>query len=402
MASTINASSTGSGGLITTGDASGQLALQANGVTQATVSSTGIAMATGQTISTANTYGFKNRLINGAMVIDQRNAGASVSASDGTFGVDRWQVYATASSKFTLQQNAGSVTPPVGFSYYQGCTSSAATTVASGDTYAIAQKIEGYNFADLGWGTANAKTVTLSAWVYSSLTGTFGGALSNSALTRSYPFTFTISSANTWTQISITVAGDTSGTWIGATNGIGCRVIFNLGTGSTYSGTAGAWASSDYRTATSTVQVVATNGATFYFTGVQLEVGSQATSFDFRSYGTELALCQRYLPILGGANSGAYYCMGYAQGSTMANLLYTFKVTPRVPPTGITIVSPSSLGATTQASGGNGSSGGFTNATLEACNFFLNTPTASYTVGYPLFLYSNGTAGQVQFTGCEL
>ena len=272
-------------------------------MTYGTVNVDSMVTSTGQILGAGNATAFKNRIINGGMVIDQRNAGASVSASDGTFGVDRWQTYATSSSKFTLQQNAGSVTPPVGFSYYQGCTSSAATTVASGDTYVIAQKIEGYNFADLGWGTANAKTVTLSAWVYSSLTGTFGGALSNSALTRSYPFTFTISSANTWTQISITVAGDTSGTWIGATNGIGCRVIFNLGSGSSYSGTAGAWASSDYRTATSTVQVVATNGATFYITGVQLEVGTQATTFDFRDYGRELMLCQRYHTNFGGTDA---------------------------------------------------------------------------------------------------
>jgi hypothetical protein len=149
------------------------------------------------------------------------------------------------------------------------------------------------------------------------------------------------------------------------------------------------------------VDWIATSGATFYITGVQLEKGSTATSFDYRPYGTELQLCQRYLPVLGNAPTGGYYCMGYAQLTQQANLFYPFKVTPRVQPTGITIVNVGSFGATTQQSGGIASSGGFTNSTLEGCNFFLNT-SASYTIGIPLYLFSNGTNGQIQFTGCEL
>ena len=233
----------------------------------------------------------KNRIINGAMVIDQRNAGASGTSTGYT--VDRWQYSANQSSKFTWQQNAGSVTPPVGFSYYLGFTSSSAYTVGSGDIFTIRQNIEGYNVADLGWGTANAKTVTISFWVRSSLTGTFGGAVTNSAQDRSYPFTYTISSANTWTQASVTVAGDTSGTWL-TTNGIGLDVRFGLGVGSTYTTTAGAWAAGSYFSATGSVNVVSTNAATFYITGVQLEVGSSATGFEYVNYQTSLANCQRY------------------------------------------------------------------------------------------------------------
>jgi hypothetical protein len=237
----------------------------------------------------------KNRIINGAMVIDQRNAGASVTPTVSTaITLDRWGYAFTQASKASIQQNAGSVTPPVGFSNYYGFTSLSAYSVLSSDIFAIAQYIEGFNTADLNWGTANAKTVTLSFQVYSSLTGTFGGALQNSAVNRSYPFTYSIPVANTWTSISVTIAGDTTGTWIGATNGIGLRVWLGVGVGSTYSGTAGAWAGADYRSATGAVSVVGTNGATFYLTGVQLEVGSTATSFDYRPYGTELALCQRY------------------------------------------------------------------------------------------------------------
>jgi hypothetical protein len=228
------------------------------------------------------------------MQIDQRNAGASVTITGGEYSVDRWVCNASQSSKFTAQQNAASVTPPVGFSKYLGITSSAATSVGSGDVFNIAQYIEGFNFADMDWGTANAKTITLSFWVRSSLTGTFGGSLANSAVSRSYPFTYSIPSANTWTQINITIAGDTSGTWIGATNGVGVRLYFSIGTGSTKSGTAGAWAGADYRSATGATSVIGTSGATFYITGVQLEKGTTATSFDCRPYGTELALAQRY------------------------------------------------------------------------------------------------------------
>jgi hypothetical protein len=264
-------------------------------------------IAGGGTAGTNGVTGFKNRIINGAMVIDQRNAGASVTPNTSTnvFPVDRFQVGASQNSKLTAQQNAGSVTPPAGFTYYTGLTSSSAYSVISTDYFWVGQFIEGYNIADLGWGTANAKTITISFWVRSSLTGTFGGAISNSAYDRSYPFTYTISSANTWTSISVTIAGDTSGTWL-TTNGIGMRVFFGLGVGTTYSGTSGSWAGALYISATGATSVVGTNGATFYITGVQLEVGTAATNFDVRSYGTELSLCQRYFVRYGGTSNYEY------------------------------------------------------------------------------------------------
>ena len=242
--------------------------------------------------SGSNNVSFRNRLINSAMVIDQRNAGASVTPTGYT--LDRWTVNQWSSSgKFSVQQNAGSVTPPAGFTHYLGATSLSAYSVASGDFYAILQPIEGLNVADLAWGTVNAKTVTLSFWVRSSLTGTFGGAIQNSATNRSYPYSYAISSANTWEYKTVTIAGDTSGTWL-TTNGIGMYVAFSLGAGATYLGTAGAWAGSDLRAPTGQTSVVGTNGATFYITGVQLEAGSTASPFEYRQYGTELGLCQRY------------------------------------------------------------------------------------------------------------
>jgi hypothetical protein len=245
-------------------------------------------------VSAPNTFGFKNRIINGRMEIDQRNNGASVTPTvSGTYTLDRWAAYNSQASKYTVQQNAGSVTPPSGFTKYLGVTSSSAYSVLTGDYFFINQAIEGLNIADLAWGTASAATVTLSFQVRSSLTGTFGGALKNGGSTRSYPFTYSIPVANTWTTISVTIAGDTTGTWA-TDNTSGLNVQFGLGAGTTFSGTAGAWATANFVSATGATSVVGTNGATFYITGVQLEKGSIATSFDFRDYGREFILCQRY------------------------------------------------------------------------------------------------------------
>ena len=268
----------------------------------------------------------KNRIINGAMVIDQRYSGGlnTPSASTSIYVLDRWFIQASQSSKFSVQQNAGSVTPPAGFSNYLGFTSLSAYSVNSTDYFDVVQRIEGFNVNDLAWGTANAKTVTLSFWVYSSLTGTFGGALQNGSNNRSYPFTYAISSANTWTQISVTIAGDTTGTWT-ATNGSGLQIGFGLGAGSTYSGTSGSWAGANYLSATGATSVVGTNGATFYITGVQLEVGSSATGFEYRQYQQELALCQRYF-----YNLGSVYVFTSATSYGNFALKSSMRATPTV------------------------------------------------------------------------
>ena len=271
--------------------------------------------------------GFKNRIINGAMVIDQRNAGASVTVGSGSsiYTLDRFSFYTTQASKLTTQQNQGSVTPPIGYKNYLGITSSSAYSVVSSDYFFLSQVIEGYNIADLGWGTANAQTVTLSFWVRSSLTGTFGGSLCNADGSRAYPFNYTISSANTWEQKTITVAGDTSGTWNTANTG-GIQLRMNLGSGTTYSGTAGAWSSSNYVAPTGATSVVGTNGATFYITGVQLEKGSTATSFDYRPYGTELALCQRYYFQTPNINDGTQFYAIHGYVASGGNVRWFFKI----------------------------------------------------------------------------
>jgi hypothetical protein len=250
---------------------------------------------TGYSLGAGNASLMKNRIINGAMVIDQRNAGASTtSGTNNGYTLDRWATQNNSgASRFTVQRNAGSITPPAGFSNYLGCTSTGSYTIASGDAIGIIQRIEGYNIADLTWGNASAKTITLSFQVYSSITGTFGGSLFNGNGNYSYPFTYSISSANTWQQISVTITGATSGSWSND-NSTGLNVLFALGTGSSLSGTAGSWSANGYYGATGQTQWVATNGATFYITGVQLEVGSVATGFEYVNYQTSLANCQRY------------------------------------------------------------------------------------------------------------
>jgi hypothetical protein len=289
--------------------------------------------ANGGTGTSTGYYGFKNRIINGAMVIDQRNAGASTNNAAGstTYALDRWAYYGTSGSKFSIQQ---STTVPAGFSNSILITSLAATTIGTGDEYWLTQKVEGFNTADLGWGTADAKTVTLSFWVRSSLTGTFGGSFINSAFNYYYAFSYTISSANTWTQVSITVAGPTAGTWIGSTNGVGLSVVFGLSAGSTYGGaTPNVWTSASYKVLpTGAVNILATNGATFYITGVQLEKGSTATSFDYRPYGTELQLCQRYYwQAINGNNQEL--TVGWYYSTTQISLVMNMPVPMRTGPT---------------------------------------------------------------------
>ena len=327
-------------------------------------------------LGAGNSSIMKNRIINGAMVIDQRNAGASVTATDAGYTLDRWQTFSGAASKFTVQQTT---TAPTGFNNSLKVTSSSAYTAGAGEAFSVNQNIEGYNVADLGFGTANAKTITISFWVQSSLTGTFSAAIRNSAANRSYPFTYTISSANTWTQASVTIAGDTTGTWL-TTNGIGLALIFNLGSGSNFLGTAGAWNSNFNTGATGSVSIVGTNGATFYITGVQLEVGSSATGFEYRQYGQELALCQRYY--LGGTTTSS----GWAVATNTTRTPITFPVTMRASPTisssgGAIQYGP---GGSTTVSYGTNVQGGSASSSIDmvvgGTPFTSNSPTVAITV----------------------
>ena len=246
--------------------------------------------------STAQYYSSKNRLINGGMVISQRVGTTATTVGLGSqYGLDRWRLNSSQASKISFQQQTIASPPSCGNNRFtMNVTSLAATTVGASDYYGFNQFVEAFNMQDLGWGTSGAQTVTFSFWVYASVTGTYSGAIrTGDSANYSYPFTYAVSVANTWEYKTVTIPGPTAGTW-GTGNSVGLDVWFSLGTGSTFKGTAGAWAAANYVGATGEVALVNTNGATFYITGVQLEKGSTATSFDYRPYGTELALCQRY------------------------------------------------------------------------------------------------------------
>jgi hypothetical protein len=399
MSTTINASTTL--GLQQTADTSGILKLQTASTDALTLDASQNATFVGY-VNAPNTFGFKNRIINGAMVIDQRNAGAEVNpAVNGTYYLDRWCISSGAAGKLKIKQNAGAVATPSGFINYLGVTSLSAYSVGASEQFGVYQPIEGLNIADLNWGTANAQAITISFVVYSSLTGTFGGSIRNSSADRSYPFTYTISAANTWETKTVTIAGDTSGTWL-KTNGVGMYVYFGLGVGSTLSGTAGSWAGTNYPSATGATSVVGTNGATFYITGVQLEKGSTATSFDYRPYGTELALCQRYLPAFNSSGSGVQWVgTGWAQTTGAGSILIPFQVPARVPPTGVTVVNATNFTVTYANSGVSVTSITFSDAGTTIARVTANT--SGLTVGQGIGMYyNNATLGSILLNGCEL
>jgi len=278
--------------------------------------------------------GFRNRIINGNMVIDQRNAGASISVSTdtGIYSVDRFKVAANGGGVFSAQR---STTVPVGFTNSLLITvTTADASIAAGDYYQVQQRIEGFNVADFGLGTASAINFTVSFWVRSSLTGTFGGSLYNSAANRSYPFTYVVSAANTWEQKTFTVAGDTSGTWT-TDNTAGLTLNFSLGAGSTYTDSAaGSWVGSLEFGASGQINPIATNGATFYITGVQLEAGSVATPFEQIDIGRELIMCQRYYARSDSSGGGfVSHGIGIISSSTAASVYLKYPQTMRSTPT---------------------------------------------------------------------
>ena len=279
--------------------------------------------------------GMRNRIINGDMRIAQRGTSAFTSTTSSLYTLDRWTTYGSGGSQFTVQQNAGSITPPVGFTNYLGVVNSATPTTPSGtQEYDVYQYIEGYNIADLGWGTANAKPVTLSFWVRSSITGTFGASLGNSGSSRTYPFNYTISSSNTWEQKTITITGDQSGTWL-TDNGAGISLTFSLGAGSTKSGTANTWAGANYTQPTGSTALVSTASATWQLTGVQLEKGSAASAFEQLQYGHILALCQRYFFRTASTTTYGFPCFdGYCANGYFAAQAFSLPVQMRAAPTG--------------------------------------------------------------------
>jgi len=339
-----------------------------------------------------SSFGFKNRIINGAMVIDQRNAGASVTVNGNSpFITDRFRCDDATDGAYTAQQVS---TAPDGFNNSVQVTVTSADSSLSASQYALFyHSIEGNNVADLGWGTSAAKTITLSFWVRSSVTGTFSGSLENNANNRSYVFTYTINSANTWEYETITIVGDTSGTWEKGT-AVGIRINWNLGAGSNFLGTAGAWGNRFFG-ATGSVSLIGTNGATFYITGVQLEVGSTATSFDYRPYGTELSLCQRYYYVMV-SGAGSYFSNAFYYSSSHLISAINYPVAMRTDPTLV-----STTGTNFYQFYRNGSNDTLNSLTLSSNGLrsgsLQNTTDVSGTAGQAGALYADNASCLIAF-----
>jgi len=362
---------------------------------------TGILPAAGGGTGTASgVTGFKNRIINGGQVIDQRNAGAAVTISNNgsSFITDRFRADAPTDQSMTFQQQTSVV--PTGFTNALKVTAGTATTNASNQP-GLFHFVEGYNTADLGFGTANAKTITLSFWVRSSLTGTFGVCFENNDGNRAYIASYTINVADTFEYKTITIAGDTSGTW-NTTNQRGISVIFDLGYGTTWSAAASsAWANlSNDRGLTGGAKLAANTGATWYMTGCQLEVGSTATSFDYRPYGTELALCQRYFYLWakGNATTTQHMGIGFYLNNTEVDVNVYLPVSMRTNPS-LSQVTGTNYYRFTR-SGGNDD---FDSLTLERCNpsntiiSLYNDTQASGTGGVAGNILSNNASAFMAF-----
>jgi hypothetical protein len=278
----------------------------------------------------------RNRIINGAMVIDQRNAGASVSiaAGGGPFTLDRFRSDNSTDGAVTVQRVTDAPTGFVNSMKYTVTTADA--SLASTQYLGLNHFIEGFNIADLMWGTANAKTITISFWVKSSITGNYPVSLDNNAATRYYVGQYSISSADTWEYKTVTIAGDTSGTW-DTGNQRGITVRWFLGSGTGLEGTVNSWQSGTRYSFSGAASVIGTLNATWSITGVQFEVGTQATSFEYRQYTTELQLCQRYLYKISGAPQYTRVATGPAQNTTTSSMTLFMQTPMRTAPSSVTV-----------------------------------------------------------------
>ena len=345
--------------------------------------------------TTAQYYSFKNRIINGAMVIDQRNAGAAVTGTASlVYNLDRYASLVNTDGVMTFQRVADA---PTGFQYSLKATATTADASLSATQRAILlQRIEGFNSADLMLGSASAVPFTLSFWVKSSLTGTFGGAFQNNDSNRAYPFTYSISAANTWEQKTVTITGDTTGTW-NTTTGTGLQICWGLGVGTTYSATAGSWQAGDFNSATGGVSVIGTLNATWYITGVQLEVGSVATPFERRPYTTELQLCQRYYYQISYATSSQTSIIGFSRGPTVCYFNLTNPIIMRTTPT---------VAFTGTAPAWNDGAGNYTISSPAATDATFNNSFYAFMTGATAYrpgqIFGNGGGGGVTTFSAEL
>jgi hypothetical protein len=297
--------------------------LAVNTITNAAGGNT--AQINGMTPTADSLQGFRNRIINGNMLIAQR--GTAAVSTDGSFPVDRWYAFNSAGT-FSAQQSADF---PVGAGFVNSLVWSPGNTTAriySG----LEQRIEGFNVSDLDWGSASAKPVTVSFWVKAGVTATLSVTAANSGSTRNYPATYTVNAANTWEFKTITIPGDTTGTWL-KDNGTGLRLWFTAG--GTQQQTGNAWGTGGAATCATGTTALYAASANLWITGVQLEAGSVATPFERRPYGTELALCQRYYQKISLTANPQTWGNGYWNTTTQVLLWVPFITTMRAAPSAL-------------------------------------------------------------------
>jgi len=353
-------------------------------------------------LASNNGFAFRNRIINGDMRIDQRNVGASITPAGTTYCLDRWQLGVTQASKLSVQRVSDA---PTGFINSLRVTVASQFSPGAGDAFYVQQPIEGFNIADLAFGTSGAVTITTSFQVKASVTGTYSCRICNGSANRNYIATYTISSANTWTPLVLTIAGDTSGTWA-TDNTAGMFLSFDLGSGSSLNGTAGAWSSSNQlRTSGSVTFVNQTAGATWQITGVQLERGTVATPFQFEDYSDTLRKCQRYLPAVTFDTGTAGYSpvgTGFAYGTGSALITVPFQVKARTGPSGVTVSNVGSFSLYNSTGSLLAATAISANASSDAaCNIVVSV-ASGLTAGNGTSLAISNINARLLFTGCEL
>jgi hypothetical protein len=383
------------------GDTSGSISISAPSVAG---SNTLTLPATTQTLATQNSLGVRNLIINGDMRIAQRGTSATISGASAYHTVDRF-VMNIATTIFdsiaTMGQNLDSLTPPSDFSDYVGIQINTGTALSGNPFYNFRQQIEGNNLSHLKFGTSDAKTITLSFWVRSTLTGDFSFSLRNGANNRSYVTTYNIASANTWEKKTITITGDTTGTWA-VDNTVGLSLNWGLGnsSGSFSTSTLNEWQASSLTGATTGVDLVATTNAKWYITGVQLEVGTEATPFEHRPYDMELARCQRYLPVIGATDGAAYLALNAAAtATTHGTATFEFPVQARTRPTGLELTA--SVGSYYLDDFSTGRACSAVSVLSSSNNgATIRGTTTGLTQYRPLYFWFS--SGKILFTGCEL
>jgi hypothetical protein len=341
--------------------------LAVNTITNAAGGNT--AQINGMTPTAQSLQGFRNRIINGDMRIDQRNNGASVTPTGSTYTLDRWRLGLASSQRMSVQRVSDA---PAGFTNSILFTVTTAGSATAGELMYLQQNIEGFNVSDLGFGTASAQPVTASFWVKSSVTGLKSISLINGATNRSYCTTYNIDVANTWEYKTVTMPGDTTGTWETG-NGNGLELHFNFQVGPTFETTLNAWAAGRFYSAASVPDITDTSGATISFTGVQLEAGSVATPFERRDYGRELIMCQRYYErrTVGSTANERLATTGLAVGTTTAQFPIQHLVQKRASPA----VNVGNLSSSTTYDGG--ASGAPTTWNLDHTGLFITNITIS-------------------------